>query len=204
MAALDAFWCQDTRDMHATNEALMILLTKSVDAEAVKDYRLISLIHMVDKLISKLLANHLAEKIGSLVHGTQCAFIKGRSIHANFKFVHSSARLLHSRKKATVLFKADLSKAFDSVVWAFLMEILRHMGSSNAWLNWTAELLRSASTRVLLNGSPGQRICHAHRLRQGDPLSVEVPYFTSKTLVQFVRLWGFGRSSIDCPCMPTT
>jgi hypothetical protein len=122
---------------------LMILLPKSPDAEMIKDYRPISLIHSVGKHISKLLANCLAPKIGSLVHGTQCAFIKGRSIHENFKFVHSSARLLHSRRKATILFKAELSKAFDSVAWAFLMEILRHMGFSNAWMDWIVELLRS-------------------------------------------------------------
>jgi hypothetical protein len=58
MAALDAFWCHDTRDLHATNEALMILLPKRVYAKAVQDYRPISLIHLVGKLISKLLANH--------------------------------------------------------------------------------------------------------------------------------------------------
>ena len=32
-------------------------------------------------------------------------------------------------------------------------------------------LLGSASTKVLLNGRPGNRICHARGLRQGDPLS---------------------------------
>jgi hypothetical protein len=40
---------------------------------------------------------------------------------------------------------------------------------SNAWLNWTSELLRSASTCVLLNGEPERRICHVCGLRQGDP-----------------------------------
>ena len=32
-------------------------------------------------------------------------------------------------------------------------------------------MLSSASTKVILNGSPGRRICHARGLRQGDPLS---------------------------------
>jgi hypothetical protein len=41
----------------------------------------------------------------------------------------------------------------------------------NAWLNWVSELLHSASTRVLLIGALGQRICHAWGLSQGDPLS---------------------------------
>lgn len=32
-------------------------------------------------------------------------------------------------------------------------------------------MLGTASTRVLMNGRPGQRIRHARGLRQGDPLS---------------------------------
>jgi hypothetical protein len=139
MTALDVFWRHDTKNLHATNEA-----------EVVKDYRLISLIHTVGKLISKLLANRLAPRIASLVHGVQCAFIKGRSIHENVKFVNSLARLLNARRKATVLFKADLSKAFDSSVWAFLIEILHHMGFPTAWLNSTIVILRLTSTRFLL------------------------------------------------------
>ena len=31
--------------------------------------------------------------------------------------------------------------------------------------------LSSASTRIIINGMPGRRICHARGLRQGDPLS---------------------------------
>ena len=38
-------------------------------------------------------------------------------------------------------------------------------------MNWISIILSSVSTRVILNGAPGQRICHARGLRQGDPLS---------------------------------
>jgi hypothetical protein len=94
---------------------------------------------------------------------------KGRSVHENFKFMHSSAKLLHVRRKPTIIFKVDLSKASDLVKWAFLLEILHLLGFLNAWLNWVAEILRSASTTVQLNGAPGQRICHAWGLYQGAP-----------------------------------
>jgi hypothetical protein len=96
MATLDAFWCRDTRDLHAANEALMTLLPKSLEAATIVDYKSILLIHIVGKLISKLLANRLAPKMGPLVHQSQCAFIKGHSIHKNFRFVRSSATLFHS------------------------------------------------------------------------------------------------------------
>jgi hypothetical protein len=51
MAALEAFWHRDTRDIHSINGALMILLSKSPEAQMIREYKLISLIHVVGKLI---------------------------------------------------------------------------------------------------------------------------------------------------------
>jgi hypothetical protein len=64
-----------------------------------------------------------------------------------------------------------LQKAFESVSWFFLLEVLQHAGFSRRWTNWIALLLSSASARILLNGRPGQHICHSRGQRQGDPLS---------------------------------
>jgi hypothetical protein len=45
------------------------------------------------------------------------------------------------------------------------------MGFPRGWVDWISMLLSSASTRVLLNGSPREKIFHARGLQQGDPLS---------------------------------
>jgi hypothetical protein len=79
--------------------------------------------------------------------------------------------LLHVHKKPAILFKADISKAFDSVASSFLLELLLHMGFPNGKINWITKLLLMASTKVLLNREPGMRIRHRWGLRQGDPLS---------------------------------
>jgi hypothetical protein len=39
------------------------------------------------------------------------------------------------------------------------------------WRDWVSALLSSSSIRVLMIDNPGDRICHACGLRQGDPLS---------------------------------
>ena len=78
-----------------------------------------------------------------------------------------------AHSQATSLPQASLcyiAKAFDTVNRCFLLCILEFMGFSRRWLNWISMLLSSASTKVVLNGSPGQRICHARGLRQGGPL----------------------------------
>ena len=67
--------------------------------------------------------------------------------------------------------KLDISKAFDSVSWSFLLEILQHLGFGTTWCNLVSRLLTTASTRILVNGEHGEVIRHQRGLRQGDPLS---------------------------------
>ena len=70
-----------------------------------------------------------------------------------------------------MLLKVDLAKAFDSVAWPFLLEVLELAGFPIRWWNWISAMLSTASAKVLVNGRLGNRICHARGLRQGDPMS---------------------------------
>jgi hypothetical protein len=172
MAAFDMFWCMDTCSFHSINDTYMVLLPKSGEAARIKDYRAISLIHSVGNLFSKILAHILTPKLFSLMHLSQSAIIQGRTIHEYFRFVQGSAKLLHIHRIPTLLLKTDIAHAFDSVVCPFLLEILHHLGFPRAWLNLVSTLLATGSTKVLLNGASGNKICHARGLHQGDLLSL--------------------------------
>jgi hypothetical protein len=106
-----------------------------------------------------------------VVTNNQSAFIKTRSLHDNFVLVKQVARKINRCKRSGVLLKLDLARAFDSISWSFLFEVLRHMGFGERFLKWIALLLYTANTKVMVNGSPGRRIVHARGLRQGDPTS---------------------------------
>jgi len=172
LRAFHALWALDGRSLYLVNQAYIVLLRKKPEACLVGDFRPISLIHSFIKLFTKVLANRLAPQMNLLVKTNQSAFIRGRVLHDNFKGAQLTAKLLHKKKKASALLKIDISKAFDSIDWRFLLGLLAHMGFSRRWLNWISLLLSSASTKIICNGSPGRRICHARGLRQGDPLSL--------------------------------
>lgn len=149
----------------------MILLPKEKSTTTIKDYCPISLIHCIGKLISKVPANCLSLHLKDMIHHGQSVFIKGYNIHDNFRFVQASAKALHARKSPKLLLKVDMAKAFDSVAWPFLLQVMEHSGFPRAWRDWVAALLSTSMTRIAINGSTGDRIQHARGPRQGDPLS---------------------------------
>jgi hypothetical protein len=70
-----------------------------------------------------------------------------------------------------VLLKLDISRAFNSISWAFLFEVLRQVGFGNLFLKWIATLLYTTNTKVIINDLLGERIQHTRGLRQGVPTS---------------------------------
>jgi hypothetical protein len=170
MTAIGRVMQGDVSKLHLLNSAYITLIPKTAEAVEVKDYRPISLIHSFTKIITKVLASRLADKLPSLVSQCQSAFVKGRCIHDNFILVQQTTKALHRQKDPRVLLKLDISKAFDLVSWPFLLEVLKHLGFGPFWCNLLSKLLKSSSTRVLVNGEPVDLICHRRGLRQGDPL----------------------------------
>jgi hypothetical protein len=165
----------------------MVLLPKKSGATTMREFQPIPLIHVVGKLFSKVLARMLAPHLDKMLHINQSAFVKDRYIQDKLRLVQSSAKLLHAQKQLSLLLKMDIARAFDSVAWSFLIEVLRHLGFPLAWLDWNPVLLSTANTRVLLNGNPGRRICHARGMRQGDPLLPMLFQFIMEVLNGLIR-----------------
>lgn len=103
------------------NATFISLIPKKSDATEARDFRPISLIGGVYKIIAKVLANRLKMVLGDIVHESQNAFTKGRQI---LDFVLIANECLDSRLKSGVLgvlCKLDVEKAYDHVNWDFLI-----------------------------------------------------------------------------------
>jgi hypothetical protein len=171
MSAFEFFHQQHGQHFRLINTAHVVLIPKKPDAKRVTDFRPISLSHSIVKLISKCLASRLAGELNNLVSRAQSAFIKRRSIQDNFLYTQNLIKHLHRTKQQGLFLKLDIAKAFDSVRWDYLLEVLQRMGFGAKWRSWVSILLPTRSTTILLHGARGQWFDHFRGLGQGDPLS---------------------------------
>ena len=98
MAALHTIWGRNFRNLWLLNLAYITLIPKKSEAEQVKDFRPISLVHSFAKLVTKILANRLASRLDAMVSPNQSAFIKKRLIQDNFMLVQQTVKFLHNQK----------------------------------------------------------------------------------------------------------
>jgi hypothetical protein len=81
-------------------------------------------------------------------------------MHDNFMFVSQVIKDLHKKKVPSLFLKLDISKAFDTVNWSYMLDILSFLDFGHRWRNWISGLWASSSSSFLLNGEQETRICH--------------------------------------------
>ncbi|GJZ05849.1 RNA-directed DNA polymerase, eukaryota, reverse transcriptase zinc-binding domain protein [Tanacetum coccineum] len=59
-----------------------------------------------------------------------------------------------TKAKQAMIFKVDFEKAFDSVRWDFLDDVLRKFEFGDTWCKWIQCCLKSLRGSILVNGSP--------------------------------------------------
>lgn len=153
------------------NNAFIALIPKIDLPTGFKDYRPISMVGCLYKIVSKLLARRLQSVMDSLIGPSQSAFIKGRQILDGALIADEVIESCKKRNIKASILKLDFHKAFDSVSWSFLEEILVQMGFPAKWRSWIHSCISTASASILINGSPSPPFKLQKGLRQGDPLS---------------------------------
>nr|GEV02103.1 RNA-directed DNA polymerase, eukaryota, reverse transcriptase zinc-binding domain protein [Tanacetum cinerariifolium] len=152
------------------NSSFIALISKTRNANTVKDFRPISLIGSLYKIIAKILANRLSSVIPDLISDVQSAFISNRQILDGPFILNGLLSWCKYKKLKAMVFKVDFENAFDLIRWDYLDDVLKSFGFEDKWRGWISGCHKSAKGYVLVNGSPTPEFQFHIGLKQGDPL----------------------------------
>lgn len=154
------------------NSTILALSPKKEEAKMMKDYRPISCCNVLYKVISKILANRLKTILPKCITWNQSAFIKERLLMENVLLAMELVKDYHKEEISTrCVMQIDISKAFDSVQWPFLMNTLEALGLPKKFIKWISLCVTSASFSVQVNGELAGYFQSKRGLRQGCSLS---------------------------------
>ncbi|GJT03135.1 hypothetical protein Tco_0824304 [Tanacetum coccineum] len=154
------------------NHTFLALIPKVSTPLRVTDYRPISCCNILYKCISKILTNRIIDRIKEVISDNQSAFIPGRRISNNILIMKELMHNYHiDRGPPRCAFKVDIQKAYDTVNWVFLRNILKCFGFHMTMVKWIMACVSSASFWLSINGDIHGFFQARRGLRQGDPLS---------------------------------
>lgn len=107
------------------NCTAVTLLPKTASPTTEKDFRPTACCTVLYKVISKVLARRIQKVIASIICEAQAGFISGRKISDNVILAHELVQA-YTRKHVSprCMLKIDLQKAYDSVEWVYLRQVL--------------------------------------------------------------------------------
>ena len=135
-------------------KANVIPIHKKDDRHLVENYRPISILPCVSKIIEKIVFkrvyNYLNDK--SALTSQQSGFRPGDSTVNQMAYMyHTFSKALDDRLDVRVVF-CDVSKAFDRVWHEGILYKLKNLGISGDLLKWFYSYLQNRQQRVIING----------------------------------------------------
>ena len=126
----------------------------NLDTEELKNYRPVSNIHFLSKILEKLVVKRLEEHMSAynLYDNLQSAYRPQHATETAVLKIHHDIVSGLDNGKCTVLASRDLSAAFDTVDHSiFIARIQQLYGVDNVCKDWFESYLRDRSHRVCIN-----------------------------------------------------
>ena len=121
-------------NMDRLNKAYIILLLKVEGAELIGDFWLILFSNSIYLIIAKVLANRLRLVLPALISPFQSAFLPSRQMSDSIVMAEEIVAAWRRDITSGFLWKVDFSKAYNSIDWRFLWNVLRQRGFSETWV----------------------------------------------------------------------
>ncbi|PKU68054.1 integrator complex subunit 11 [Dendrobium catenatum] len=150
----------------------IVLIPKKDGPTQWQDFRPISLCTFLNKLNSKIIAKRLINILPNIISLNQTGYVKGRSIFDNILLAQKITHDINVKVKGgNVIFKLDVSKAYDNINWNFLYKVLSLFGFNNFFISLIKNSIEDCHFSVIINGKHNGFFKLSKGLRQGDTMS---------------------------------
>lgn len=114
--------------VQSINTFSLVIILKVVGTKNIKDFRSISLVDNMYKLLSKVLARTMSKVLGKIIGKNLNAFVKGRQILNSVMIASDIVDELVGQKKENIICKIDMEKVYDHVSWDFVNYMMDKLG----------------------------------------------------------------------------
>ena len=101
-----------------------------------KNWRPITLLNVIYKIASGCIAERIKSVLTKLISEDQTGFINGRYIGENTGLMYDSLHITDTLNIPGLLLMVDFEKAFDSVSWNFILQVLNFSNFGESLKQW--------------------------------------------------------------------
>ena len=152
-----------------------------------KNWRPLSMLSALYKLLSGTMANRIKQVLNSLISKSQSAFIENRFIGDNTRLIYDVMHTTETNNIPALLMSIDFEKAFDSLSWKFLYKTLKLFGFGDSFTSWIKTFNKDIFGYVIQCGLFSDKFRIERGCRQGDPISPYLFILASELLFQLIQ-----------------